>query len=93
MNDLDEFYTETLAKLYLKQGHIDKAATVYQSLIKQFPERHDLKEAFAKIQTGIETSKTTRRQAYLGNLIYRWLRLLLYLKHHQRLQSLNNRAI
>jgi tetratricopeptide (TPR) repeat protein len=38
------FMTETAADLYLRQGHVDRARTIYLHLLKQNPENNRLQE-------------------------------------------------
>ena len=39
VQDNDEFITETLAKIYIKQGNISKGIRAYQKLSLKFPEK------------------------------------------------------
>jgi len=38
-NDSQEIFTETLARIYLKQGHLQKAKQIYEKLSLKFPEK------------------------------------------------------
>ena len=40
VQDSDEFITETLAKIYVKQGNISKGIRAYQKLSLKFPEKN-----------------------------------------------------
>ena len=39
MIDDDDFVTETLAEIFIKQGHIDRAIKIYKNLFLKFPEK------------------------------------------------------
>jgi tetratricopeptide (TPR) repeat protein len=40
LRDIDEFSTETLADIYIMQGHKDKAIKIYEQLYSKYPEKH-----------------------------------------------------
>jgi hypothetical protein len=40
----DGIYTETLARLYLKQGFVERALAIYHRLAQEQPENHQLHE-------------------------------------------------
>ena len=37
--DKEEFYTETLAEIYVEQGYIDQARKIYSKLSLEYPEK------------------------------------------------------
>jgi len=47
--DID-IYTVTLAKVYAKQGYLEKAASIYRHLLEQEPERQDLIDGLSEIE-------------------------------------------
>lgn len=51
-------YTETLARLYMRQGHVDKALRIYRYLAAQQPSDTDLQD---QIHT-LEHQLTLRRR-------------------------------
>jgi tetratricopeptide (TPR) repeat protein len=46
----EEFVTETMAELYLEQGHPDAAVDIYQRLVAQRPEDASLREQLARVE-------------------------------------------
>ncbi|MEE8432282.1 MAG: hypothetical protein V3S16_13625 [Candidatus Desulfatibia sp.] len=81
MNKDDVFYTKTMAKVYADQGKLEKAAEIYQYLLKKEPRRQDLIEALAEI----DKERLKKGHADLDELFSTWLDLLL---RHSRLQQL-----
>ena len=83
LNDPD-FYTVTMARVYEKQGLWDKAAEIYQYLLKQEPERKDFAEALSKVERKMEET-VYKKPDDLIPLFREWINLLL---QHSRLQEL-----
>ena len=50
MTQGSQMYTPTLARIYEAQGHYEKAAGVYQHLLKLEPFREDLAEKLARVR-------------------------------------------
>ena len=73
MTDDKIFYTKTMARIHADQRHFTKAAEIYQHLLKQDPERQDIIEALA----GLESLKFQKRIEDLVPLIEKWTRLVL----------------
>jgi hypothetical protein len=46
----DPFYTVTMAKLYVEQDNLGKAAEIYRYLIKKDPGRQDLVGALSEVE-------------------------------------------
>jgi tetratricopeptide (TPR) repeat protein len=69
-----ELATATLAELYLKQGHPDKAAEVYRALLERDPISTDIRGRLDAIERG-RSERSTRRAA-LERGIVRLERLL-----------------
>jgi hypothetical protein len=50
--------TETMAKLYEEQGHLDQAMAIYRKLLAASPEREEIKEKIAHLQARIAALTT-----------------------------------
>jgi len=76
MNEDVDFYTATMAKLYAKQGHIDKCVEIYRYLLAREPGRQDLREALDEIEakrlTGVD-----KNEAEIVLLMEKWIGLVL----------------
>ncbi len=81
MNKDDVFHTKTMAKVYADQDKLEKAAEIYQYLLKKEPRRQDLIEALAEI----DKERLKKDHEDLDELFSTWLDLLL---NHGRLQKL-----
>ena len=46
----DGIYTETLARLYLKQGFVERALAIYRRLAQEQPENHQLHERLSTLE-------------------------------------------
>jgi len=53
--------TETLASLYLKQGFLEKAASVYRALLRKDPDRKEWHEAIKRIEDKMEERERAER--------------------------------
>ncbi len=58
--------TETLADLYAAQGHHDRAAEIYTSLLAEAPDRHDLKQKYDEALIHVEPTAGRESMAFLG---------------------------
>jgi hypothetical protein len=81
LNKDDVFYTKTMAKVYADQGKLEKAAEIYQYLLKKEPGRQDLIDAIFEI----DKKRFEKNPERLGDLLSIWIDLLL---RHSRLQQL-----
>ena len=76
MNDNIDFYTATMAALYAKQGHLEKAAEIYRYLLKDEPGRQDIIEALADIEA-VLYGDDKAGEAEIALLINKWVDLVL----------------
>ncbi|UCD89840.1 MAG: hypothetical protein JSW04_15890 [Desulfobacterales bacterium] len=87
----DVFYTETMAKIFDDQGKYEKAARIYQYLLRREPDRQDLLNAISELEKKRFGSNLER----LIQLFIQWIDLLITsneLKKLKKLQShLNDR--
>jgi hypothetical protein len=90
MRHADEFHTETMAGLYLKQGYIDRAAEIYQYLLQKNPQRYDLKKAL-DILEGRKRDSGSRSAQSFEDLIYQWVDVIFRLKRARQLEALRKR--
>jgi hypothetical protein len=77
-----QFETETMARIYTEQGHYAKAAAIYRQLLREAPEREDLRQRLEAVEGLAQGSGT----AQLSDQFSEWLQLLLKKKQIDRLR-------
>ena len=90
MNEKLDIYTETMAKVYARQGHWDKVAKIYRHLLTAEPERLDYADALAEAEAKMEelARKTPEK---LIPLFREWIDRLFKSEEMQKLKKLKNR--
>ncbi|HJO61482.1 MAG: hypothetical protein QF888_08895 [Desulfobacterales bacterium] len=86
MSGDNDFYTKTMAKVYIDQGHLKKAAEIYQYLLKITPDKPDLVRALFDLEEQI-TENRQNNSAKLVNLFSQWIDLVHRYKQLQRLKK------
>ena len=81
MTQNDLFYTRTMAKVYIDQGNLLKAAEIYRYLLESEPERTDLKDELSEIEKKLNEKSPDD----LTRLFSRWMDLLLTYHNVQKL--------
>lgn len=82
----DVFYTRTMAKVYVGQGNLGKAAEIYNYLLKREPGCQDLIDALSEIESkGFNKKKET-----LFMVFSEWIDLLLKYNRMQKLNKLKS---
>ncbi len=71
-----EFCTVTMARVYVKQGCLEKAANIYRHLLERTPDRPDLVEALSELEEKIEAARKGRK-GELIRLFRQWIELSL----------------
>ena len=79
------FYTVTMARVYAGQGRYDQAARIYRYLLDQTPDRSDLRQALAAVESMLPD--TPDRLHDISELIERWVRLMVRRNALRRLQD------
>jgi pentatricopeptide repeat protein len=82
-----EFYTATMASLYARQGHYEKAAEIYRYLLEQEPQRGDVAEALLEIEKKL-SQKTPKTEDELVALFGRYVTLVHRYERLKRLKKL-----
>jgi hypothetical protein len=86
MSKDDLFYTRTMAKVYIDQGNLLKAAEIYRYLLESEPERRDLKDELSEIEKKLNEKSPDD----LTRLFSRWMDLLLKYHNVQKLLRFKN---
>lgn len=81
------FYTKTMAKVYIDQGHLKKAAEIYQYLLKITPDKPNLVRALSDLEEQI-TKNRQNNTSRLVNLFSQWIDLVHRYKQLQQLKKL-----
>jgi pentatricopeptide repeat protein len=84
MDKRSDFYTETMARVYAKQGHWQKAAEIYRYLLEQDPDRLDYSRALEEVESKLATVAKTSDD--LVPLFREWLELM---GHYIKLERLS----
>ncbi|MEA3279341.1 MAG: hypothetical protein U9Q38_01900 [Thermodesulfobacteriota bacterium] len=89
MTNNTDFYTKTMAKVYADQGYFEKAAEIYRYLLKQYPERQDIVEAFAEIEKKLSEKAPDKLVLLFGE----WIDLAVKYNRSQKLKKNQRRII
>lgn len=90
MGQDDALGTATLARLFAAQGHWEKAADIYRSLLRQDPGRQDLTQALDEAQAAMRAAGSTSSRT-LAPLVQKWIELLLAYDRLRTLQRFKRR--
>jgi hypothetical protein len=82
--------TVTLAKVFAAQGHWEKAAEIYRSLLRHDPQREDLTRALAEAEAGMRAAARTSSPE-LTPLFREWIDLLLRYDRLRKLRRFQER--
>ena len=82
------FYTQTMAKVYADQGNLKKAAKIYKYILKQYPDRIDIKNELFEIEAGLKKKKLED----LVPLLVKWIDLMLKYDKLQRLEKFQKKG-
>jgi len=75
-----------MAKVYIDQGNLLKAAEIYRYLLESEPERRDLKDALSEVERKLNEKSPDD----LIKLFNRWMDLLLKYNNVQKLMRFRN---
>jgi tetratricopeptide (TPR) repeat protein len=90
MTKVMNIYTATLAKVYADQGHLEKAAEIYRTLLEKEPGRTDLVDALSEIEKKL-AGKKQGRTTDLVSIFSQWIDLADRYGRRQKLKKLRNR--
>ncbi len=85
-----DFYTITMAKIYVSQGYLEKAYKVYTHLLEHEPDRRDLADALNEVQKKL-SEKEKKRPGDLVSLCGKWIDLMFRYNRLQKLKQIKNR--
>jgi hypothetical protein len=90
MDKRSDFFTETMARVYAKQGHWPKAAEIYRYLLDQEPGRQDYAEALQEAESKLTSAAKTAED--LVPLFREWLELMGHYAKLERLSRIKRRS-
>jgi hypothetical protein len=65
--------TDTLADIYLKQGHLDRALGVYQDILARDPQNAGVKEKYEALRKRIEKTQKAEAGKKVRANLEKWL--------------------
>jgi len=68
--------TDTLAEIYIKQGHLDRALITYQEILSRDPENRAVREKYEALKKRMGKERETADQKKVQAHLERWLRVL-----------------
>jgi hypothetical protein len=83
--------TQTLARLYAEQGHLQKAAQIYRHLLETSPDRPEYLEALEEIENRLAADGQQTDQTLL-RLITTWYDLEIGYARLKRLEALRTQT-
>ncbi len=80
------FYTETMARLLVRQGKLGEAAEIYRHLLSRGSDREDIRSALAQLEKRLGGRRNARQQK-TAELFARWIALTLRWQAVQKLDA------
>ncbi|MGA2957567.1 MAG: tetratricopeptide repeat protein [Thermodesulfobacteriota bacterium] len=65
--------TDTLAEIYIKQGHLDRALSVYGEILSREPENAGVKEKYESLKKRMEKDRQAEARKKVQAKLERWL--------------------
>ena len=90
MDEGNDFYTATMAKVYADQGHLEKAAEIYRYLLKHEPDRLDLIKSLSEIDKKV-SEREKKGLKKLVPLFSEWIDLIFDFNRLQKLKKLQRK--
>ena len=84
--------TATMAKIFVQQGHYEKAIDIYRHLLKKEPGRRDLAAALAHAEEKRDLKATSAPRDWT-DVLSEYIQLLLYYRQLLDLQALQRQII
>lgn len=81
------FFTETMARLLMRQGSHDRAVEIYRYLVEKEPHREDLKKALEDVLAHIPDRSESWEA--VSQLVEQWITLMLHYKSLRQLERMS----
>jgi hypothetical protein len=88
MSEDSDFYTETMAKVYVDQGYLEKAIDIYRYLLEREPDRKDLAKTLLEINNRMNQKKSSGKED-LVVLFNNWIDLMLKQNKLKKLETMS----
>ncbi len=84
-----EIRTATMARIYVEQGYLEKAAEIYRHLLIQNPGRQDFLDALERLEKKLASKKKIEPN-HMVSLFREWIDLLLRYNQYQKLKKIQH---